>query len=203
MRRLLLVLLVLLAALTAVGWAPVPGNPANRFSSPVDALRYDPATHCVKRPTRGALLLQAWLGRHVRGVSWGIVRCEKWGKRSASLHAEGRAVDWHLDNRVPADRRAAMTLIRTLLAPDAHGQPFALARRMGVQGLIWNCRQWYGGGQSLGRYAYCYDRRGRRRKHLDRTQSHQDHVHLELDKPGAAARTSFWRAVLRGSPAAR
>ena len=30
-------------------------------------------------------------------------RCEKWGKRSASLHAENRAVDWALD----VDDRAA------------------------------------------------------------------------------------------------
>jgi hypothetical protein len=35
------------------------------------------------------------------------MRCERWGKNSASLHAEGRAIDWHLDSRVPADRREA------------------------------------------------------------------------------------------------
>jgi hypothetical protein len=58
-----------------------------------------------------------WLERNAGGVSWGIMRCEKWGKGRASLHAEGRAVDWHLDSARPADRREARRLIDLLLPP--------------------------------------------------------------------------------------
>jgi hypothetical protein len=114
-----------------------------------------------------------------------------WGKKSASLHSEGRAIDWHLDARVAADRLAARNLIRLLLAPDRTGQPFALARRMGVQGIIWNCHAWWGGDQ-LVPYSVCYDRHGKRRRKIDRTQGHMDHVHIELNRAGARARTSFW-----------
>ena len=42
-------------------------------------------------------VLQRWLEANVRGVSWGTYRCEKWGKKQASLHSEGRAIDWHVD----------------------------------------------------------------------------------------------------------
>jgi hypothetical protein len=166
----------------------VAGNPADALVTlPLEAPRYEGARPCVRRPSPGALALQAWLARTTAGTSWGIVRCERWGRHSASLHAEGRAVDWHLDARVPAQRRAARALIARLLAPDGRGRPAALARRMGVQGLIFDCRQWFGGGEVLTVYGPC--RRGRR---VDATTAHRDHVHLELTKDGAARRTSFW-----------
>lgn len=173
----------------------VASNPADALASlPIERFGYDPATHCVKRPAAGALALQAWLGRHERGVSWGIMRCERWGKRSASLHAEGRAVDWHLDVHDPADARAARHLISALLAPDAKGRPAALARRMGVQEIIFDCRAWFGGGwggaPSLSRYSACPAG-----KRVDDTTAHRNHVHLGLSKRGAAKRTSFWTRV--------
>jgi hypothetical protein len=191
-RRLLIVACALACALACVAWAPVPRNPADRLAdTSMDPMRYDPATHCVKHETKGIGLLQYWLEGHVRGESWGVLRCEKWGKKSASLHSEGRAIDWHLDARVKADRLTARNLIRLLLAPDRTGQPFALARRMGVQGIIWNCHAWWGGEQ-LVPYSVCYDKRGKRRRKIDRTQGHMDHVHIELNRAGAGARTSFW-----------
>src|SRR3954468_7236069 len=99
----------------------------------VDPFRYDQAKRCLKRPQPGALALQSWLEGHASGVSWGIMRCEKLGPHNYSLHAEGRAIDWH------TDRAGAKRLIDMLLASDD-----ALARRMGVQGLIFNCRAWWG-----------------------------------------------------------
>ena len=67
----------------------------------IDDYAYDPAAECRKRPSAGALALVEWLERTAGGVSWGILRCELWGKDRASLHAEGRAVDWHLDSSRP------------------------------------------------------------------------------------------------------
>jgi hypothetical protein len=87
----------------------VTGNPADRLlDRPIDDYAYDKAQDCRKHPTPGALALVDWLERNAEGVSWGILRCERWGKISASLHAEGRAVDWHLDApaRPTAARRA-------------------------------------------------------------------------------------------------
>jgi hypothetical protein len=172
----------------------VSGNPADRLAElPIEDYRYDHAKRCRKRPSRGARLLVSWLERNARGQFWGIMRCEKLSQRNYSLHAEGRAVDWHLDARKRADRRAARRLILTLLATDKVGNPHALARRMGVQEIIWDCRSWWSGSERMGRYSPCYTRRGRRRKRVNPTLAHRDHVHIGLNLPGARARTSFWK----------
>jgi hypothetical protein len=113
--------------------------------APIDDYAYDKATDCRKKPTAGALALVDWLEQNAKGSSWGIMRCERWGKNSASLHSEGRAVDWHLDASRPADRREARRLIDLWLATDSAGNQHALARRMGIQEIIWNCRSWWSG----------------------------------------------------------
>jgi hypothetical protein len=167
---------------------PFPGNPADRIAElPIEYSVYDRATRCSKRSRPGTVALAWWLERNIRGDFWGIYRCERWGKHSASLHAENRAIDWHLDASVPADRRAAERLFRLLLAPDRLGSPQALARRMGVQELIWDCGYWSAGMPGFSRYSAC--RRG-----VDRTAAHRDHVHIGMTKDGAMARTSFWTA---------
>ena len=121
--------------------------------------------------------LQKWLEKNVRGESWGIMRCERLGGSSFSLHAEGRAIDWHLDARRSKDRRAAMRLIRTLLAGDRNGEPAALARRMGVQGLIFNCKSWWSGQDGLGKYSYCY------RREREEARRHRPHPGPQGPRP--------------------
>ena len=159
---------------------------------PIDDYAYDRATSCVKRPAPGALALVKWLEENSEGVSWGIMRCEKWGRNSASLHSEGRAVDWHLDAALAADRREARRLIDLWLAPDSAGNEHALARRMGIQEIIWNCRSWWSGSDGMGQYSACYTERGKRRRRINRTEAHMDHIHIGLSRAGARKRTSFW-----------
>ena len=192
------VLVVALAfvALAGAGLAEAlpNGNPAIRMlSKPIDEVRYDAATGCRKHPTRGIIALQRWLQDNAKGVSWGIMRCEKWGNNSASLHAEGRALDWHLDAGVPSQRRAAERLIKMLLATDRRGNVNALARRMGVQEIIFNCRYWGGWSPQMGRYSLCYDRKGRRLKKVNYTAAHKDHIHFGINWRAARMKTSFWR----------
>jgi hypothetical protein len=181
-----------------LSFGPVAKNPADRLAAlPVDAERYDHSRRCTRRPRKGTLALQAWLQRHWRGTSWGIMRCEELSKGNFSLHADGRALDWHLDRSVPADARAARALIETLLAPDAAGTPRALARRLGLQEIIWDCRAWWAGGSGMGPYSVCFDERGRRRRHVSVTSAHRDHIHLGLSFAGAAERTTFWTSGAR------
>ena len=71
-----------------------------------------------------------------------------------------------------------MRLIRTLLATDRKGNPRALARRMGVQGLIFDCRAWWAGMERMDEYSYCYRGNG------------------EANWKGAREQTSFWRSPL-------
>ena len=205
MIRLFLLCTLLLLALAAPAAAmvelpevpvPVEGNPADRLLSlPIEDSAYDGARKCTPKASRpGMLALQRWLEANARGVFWGSYRCEKWGKGQASLHSENRAIDWHLDVANSADRRAAEKLIRLLLAPDTAGNPQALARRMGVEELIWDCGYWGAGMTQFTEYGACYGKRGKLKRKLDKTVAHRDHVHIGMTKAGARAETSFWSA---------
>jgi hypothetical protein len=176
-------------------FAPVPRNPADRLAAqPIEGYRYDHAKRCTRGPRSGTVALQRWLAAHARGQSWGIMRCERLGRGNYSLHADGRALDWHLDARNAADRRAGRRLIRLLLAPDRAANPHALARRMGIQEIIWDCRSWWSGAERPVRYSPCYSRRGKPRRRVDATTAHRDHIHFGLNRMGAARLTSFWRS---------
>ena len=192
-----LALLAVLALAPSAGAATpvrVTGNPADRLASePLDAERYDHSRRCTSRPRAGTIALQAWLQRNARGSSWGMMRCERLSPGNFSLHADGRALDWHLDVGVPADRREARRLIALMLAPDRLGQEHALARRMGLQEIIWDCRSWWAGTEGLRTYSVCLNRNGDLRRRIDPTLAHRDHVHFGLSFAGAAKRTSFWR----------
>jgi hypothetical protein len=165
-------------------------NPANRLlDRGIDPIQYDRATKCNGgKVYAGTKAMVAWLQRNAAGVNWGEYRCEMWGKKEASIHSAGRAIDWH-----PATMADGHALVKLLLAADKDGNAGALARRMGVQGIIFNCKAWFGNwdGQ-LGNYSYCYGKNGKRKKNLDPTQAHMNHVHIELNLKGAAKKTTFW-----------
>ena len=162
---------------------------------PLEDLHSDTPRGCAKGPQPGALALESWAARHYIGESWGVFACRHVERtRQWSLHAEGRALDWRLDAAIPRERATADRLIRRLLASDAQGRPFALARCMGIQEIIFNCRIWEPDGLGLSLYKRCRNRpRGRRRKPIHRTIEHLDHVHIGLTWDGARKRTSFWR----------
>ena len=205
MRRFLLpaLLACLLAApvahafrLPEEAFAPIANNPANRFSKiAIDPVEYDAARKCTPKEKPGVVAFSRWLQRNAHGVFWGSYRCEKWGKGSASLHAENRAIDWHLDAYDRQQRAWASSLIALLLAPDNEGNPHALARRMGVQEIIWDCSYWGAGMSDFKQYSPCFDKRGRPRKRVNKTVAHRDHIHFGLSKAGAQGRTTFWRVT--------
>ena len=187
------VVAIVLALCAPAAALKLDANPADRMLSvAIEESGYDHATRCTKKQRPGVVALTEWLDRNARGVSWGSYRCEMWGKNQASLHAEGRALDWHLDASVPADKREAERLIALLLAPDAAGNEHALARRMGVQEIIWDCGYWGSFMEDLGPYAACFTKKGRKRRGVSASAAHRDHVHIGMTKAGAAGRTSFW-----------
>jgi hypothetical protein len=137
------------------------------------------------------------------------MRCEKLGPGNFSLHADGRALDWHLDVNVAADRREAQRLIALMLAPDRLGQPHALARRMGLQEIIWDCKSWWAGTEGMRVYSVCLRRQRRpspsRRPDARPPQPHplraelrrRRHAHVVLAalKAGAGARVAYGGAA--------
>jgi hypothetical protein len=188
-------LLTLLAALmlAAPASALPRSNPADKLvEEPIEESVYDKATRCTKKQRPGVADFVNWLQGNVKGVFWGSYRCEMWGKKSASLHAEGRAVDWHLDASSKAEKKEARRLADMLLLPDAAGNEQALARRMGVQEMIWDCGYWGAGMYDFNQYSPCFNKHGKRRKTVNTTVAHRDHIHFGLTKAGAMGRTSFW-----------
>ena len=190
------------AAAVPIPAVPVPANPAERLLSlPIEEALYEPAARCLPNARRpGTERFAAWLDANARGVFWGSYRCEKWGPKSASLHAEKRAVDWHLDVRRRADRREAARLIALLTAPDSAGNRHALARRMGVEEIIWNCGYWGAGMVAFRPYSPCLTRNGRLSAKVDATIAHRDHIHFGLTRAGALGRTSFWQGAKTPAP---
>lgn len=185
-----LVAIALALALPAgAGAGPNPANHPSIVDRPIEPYRYDYAKKCRRKLTRGVARLRSWVDRHYRGDYWGGMRCESLGGGHRSLHSEGRALDWRLDVRRKWERKAAWHLIRRLLATDRRGNPHALARRMGVQEIIFACRSWYSGAPGMRRYSACG-------KGVDRTTAHRDHIHIGMNWRGATARSSFWTSSL-------
>ena len=204
-RRILLALAAVVAALTFAPpaasdfklpaiLAPVAGNPADRMLRvPIEAPAYDRATRCTPKARRpGVDAFARWLDVNAGGVYWGAYRCEMWGRNSASLHAEKRAIDWRLNAGNRRDAAEARRIITVLLAPDRAGNPQALARRMGVEEIIWDCGYWGAGMAGFRPYSPCLTSRGRPNARVSVTTAHRDHIHFGMTKAGAAGRTSFW-----------
>lgn len=170
-----------------IGVLAAPGSAA--AVSSIDAYRFDyPGSFCSQGARPGAIGLLQWLFDHdAVGVSGGIYACRTiQGTNILSLHAEGRAVDWVLDNRDARQRKIADGIVTALLK-RGHGHNHALARRMGIQEIIWNCRIWRSDRPDVGlaRYAPCSTS-------ADRTVRHENHFHVGLNQDGAEQRTSFW-----------
>lgn len=189
----------LIASATALaGIGPNPADDRRLVEKPIEGYRYDPARKCKKRTPPGTKAMIEWLERHTRGAFWGTYRCEKLSPGNFSLHAESRAIDWAMDARDREMKKQAMALIRKrFLATDRRGNQNALARRMGIQGLIYDCKSWFSNDGGLGPYSYCFKDSGKRKKHLDPTAAHIDHIHIELNETGARRKTSFWRSGIR------
>lgn len=189
-----LLLLCVSAVSLAIGVAEAPAakrvlkpNPANEptlIGMKMDPIRYDGAGKCRKKVPAGTRALKKWLKQNtMRGVYSNAIRCD------GGVHNTGRALDWSLDARKKKEKRKADRVVNTWLAKDDRGRRNALARRMGVQLIIWNCKFWLAGDTGMRKYSAC-----KGTKNPDPTQGHIDHIHVELTKPAAKLNTSFWRS---------
>lgn len=112
------------------------------------------------------------------GRSGGISRgC---GLGSTSEHKEGRAFDYMLNSKLPAEKAAGDGLTQWLTGPDEQGVVGGNARRLGIMYVIWNRRFWSTYALDTGWRAY----RG--------PNPHTDHIHTSFSWDGAQQRTSWW-----------
>ncbi|QDO87212.1 hypothetical protein FNH13_01790 [Ornithinimicrobium ciconiae] len=93
-----------------------------------------------------------------------------------SEHYDGRAVDWQLSAYDPQERRTGDAVVTWLTDDDGE-----IARRLGIQSIIWNKRSWHASTGYWQGYAGKSD--------------HTDHIHLSFTWDGAFMRTSWWTGV--------
>ena len=195
-RGALALLAALLGMLCLVPSRVAAAPPTPPFGPVIDEYaEYVGQTRCRPKPKPGVVAFQQLLQTAYPDSTWfGISRACKIGGRSE--HKEGRALDWARNAAVPAERAQVRELLGWLLAPDALGNPHAMARRLGVMYVIWNRRMW--SSWDAGWEVICVQK-GKRCRDPETgavVHSHRDHVHFSFGWPGARMLTTFWHPEL-------
>jgi len=177
---------------SATGTARAQSAPATPPGLPADIedlATYVPQVSCDPVAKPGVLAL----GRLLTGTypGTGYVVSHPCGQDTiASEHVDGRALDWQVSTRVPAQKAEADLVLNWLLATDAAGRPFANARRLGVTYVIWDDRIWgaYNPMSGWRAYSTC----AAHPEAASDAVCHRDRLHISLSWAGAMARTSFF-----------
>lgn len=159
---------------------------AKEFPRGIDAYTYEPAHSCQHGPRPGIegfrdLALEAF----PMATDAGIYNCRSIrGGAALSDHAEARAWDMGLDANDPVHLDAANAVIARLLDTDEHGNRHAMARRLGIQLIIWNGHFWRADQADAGMQPY------------PGSNPHRDHIHFSFTWAGARAETTYWTAEI-------
>ncbi len=161
---------------------PFP-KPSRPLPAALDvAAFYQKGTLCLTVNQPGAVAFAKLLNTTYGTHTYGILRT------CAAEHGEGRALDWMIDSTKPANMALANALTRWLSAPDAQGRPGAMARRFGINYIIFNRQQWKAWAPERGWTAYTG------------VSPHTDHIHFSFNWDGAYKRTSWWSGVAVTKP---
>lgn len=156
---------------------------------------YVPANSCDPTAKPGTTKLAQLLTTTYPGTRYGISRACGAGLPT-SEHYDGRALDWMNSVRDPKQAAQAQAVVNWLKAPDARGNTYANARRLGVMYVIWNNKIWglYSADQGWRAYSSCAS-------HPERSWDstcHRDHMHISLTWAGAMGATSYWTKRVAG-----
>lgn len=176
----------------AVG-APVPDvsltgpQPAPLTPAPYLPITYEGQAGCDPTPKPGAMamadVIRATYGaQQVIGIPRG---CDVGGR---SEHKEGRAVDWMIDVRKPAERALAEAYLNWLLGPDQAGRQHGHAYQLGVMYIGWHDRMWRGYRPEVGwtELKGCFSKADQRYDNY----CHRNHIHISLTWAGASGSTA-------------
>ncbi|HEU5456018.1 MAG TPA: peptidoglycan-binding domain-containing protein, partial [Nocardioides sp.] len=172
----------LLASTAEAATYPYP-KPAGTLPVALDvAAPYQKGTLCLTENQPGAVAFAKLLNATYGTRTYGILRT------CAAEHGEGRALDWMINASNPDQLALANALTRWLAAPDAQGRPGAMAKRFGINYIIWNRQMWraYDPGRGWAQY---YG-----------VSPHTDHIHFSFNWDGAYKRTSWWSGVAVTTP---
>ncbi|WP_392544832.1 peptidoglycan-binding protein [Oryzobacter telluris] len=172
--------LVIAPADGAVFPTPAPVKP---LPSALDvAAPYQKGTQCLTENQPGAVAFAKLLNATYGTRTYGILR------HCAAEHGEGRALDWMINASNPDQLALANALTRWLAAPDNQGRAGAMAKRFGINYIIWNRQQWRAYAPERGWVPY-YG-----------VSPHTDHIHFSFNWDGAYKRTSWWTGVAVTTP---
>lgn len=169
--------------------AATPATPA--FPKSIDPYpRYETESGCDPTAKPGAVALANLLVATYGKISTNVSRpCTA----SNSGHEEGRSVDWMTNARNPGQYATAQSFLNWLLATDQHGNQHAMARRLGVQYVIWNDHKFYLWNTKAGwtDYNKCTSDPALADVSKD-NYCHRNHVHISMSWAGANQQTSWW-----------
>ncbi len=153
--------------------APVPPPPSKDLPNTLDAAPPWFYTYsCDPNDRPGMVAFANLIGDHYdRPLWWGSRSC-KYGDNSQ--HYEGRAFDWPMNAYDPDDKAIGDAVAQWLTANNGE-----MARRFGIQSIIWNRSSWY-----LYKPSRWYPYYG--------ASPHTDHLHISFSWDGAMGRTSWW-----------
>ena len=178
-----------LAALAALV-AATPVAQARSYAGPVDDYAgYQPQTRCRHEVRPGTQVLARWINRHYDGGT-AAATLRPCSSAGTSEHKDGRAIDWAMDATQAADRAEVDRFLERLFRTDAHGNPDARARRMGIMYVIWDDHMYaaYDGFEVKDyRSSSCV-----KLQDCSPTLRHRDHVHISLSRPGGRGSTTWY-----------
>lgn len=172
--------------------APVPGE---GLSAPMPGplpvadylpISYDGQTDCDPAAKPGAIRIDQIIKSTYGATEYvGIPRgCDVGGR---SEHKEGRAIDWMVDVREPAERAKAEAFLNWLLGPDAAGRMAGNANMLGVMYIGWHDRMWrgYKPEQGWAELKGCFSKPDKKSDNY----CHRNHIHISLTRAGGAGST--------------
>lgn len=182
--------LVVLVAPGPARAAAVPASPT--FPSYIDPyVPWEPETLCQPTAKPGAIEFQRLLQRtYGTSIASNITRACS-GSGSSGHHA-GRAIDWMTNVRNPAQADIGWSMVNWLLATDQYGNKHAMARRLGLQYIIWDSKMFrlYNTSAGWTEYQNCVTVRT---GPADDNSCHRNHVHFSFTWAGAEMRTSWYQ----------
>ena len=143
---------------------------------------YQKGTMCLTQNQPGAVAFAKMLNATYGSRTYGILRY------CAAEHGEGRALDWMINANDPSQLALANAITRWLSAPDSKGRAGAMAKRFGINYIIWNRQMWRAYDPARG-WAPYYG-----------VSPHTDHIHISFNWDGARMRSSWWSGVAVTSP---
>lgn len=158
--------------------ATIPPPPSKPLPTELDAVApYQKPTFCDPTTKPGVLAFAQLLNSHYGTRYYGIGRpCAS----DVSEHYQGRALDWMINAAKPDEKALADAVVNWLVAPDSQGRPGAMARRFGINYIIWNRQMWRSYAPERGWAVYTG------------VSPHTDHIHFTFHWDGALKRTSWW-----------